>query len=146
MTPNRKILIGIIKAAQKYLNIDDETYRSILVRMTGKDSAKKLTLDELSLVRDYLHDQGYPRKSPRKHGRRPSVPVSRESVLRKIEALLAEAKRPWDYAEKTAERMFNRQKIEFLTFGELTKLMQALAIDAKRRKAREAKNEQPSKT
>lgn len=143
---NKKILIGVIKAAQQYLKLDDETYRSILVRMTGKDSAKKLTLDELSQVRDYLHDQGYPRKSTRKHGRRPSVPVSRESVLRKIEALLSEAKRPWDYAESMAAHMFNRQKIEFLTFGELTKLMQALAIDAKRRKAREAKNEQSSKT
>lgn len=144
---NKKILIGVIKAAQQYLKLDDETYRSILVRMTGKDSAKKLTLDELSQVRDYLHDQGYPRKSPRKHGRRPSVPVTRESVLRKIEALLAEAKRPWDYAESMGKHMFNgKQRLEFLTFGELTKLMQALAIDAKRRKAWEAKNEQPSKT
>lgn len=145
-SPNAKILIGIIKAAQQYLKLDDETYRSILVRMTGKDSAKKLTLEELSQVRDYFHDQGYPRKSKRKHGRRPSVPVSRELLLGKIEALLTDAQRPWNYAESMAAHMFNRQKIEWLTFGELTKLMQALAMDAKRRKAREAKNEQPSKT
>lgn len=148
-SPNAKILIGIIKAAQQYLKLDDETYRSILVRMTGKDSAKKLTLDELGQVRDYFHDQGYPRKSKRKHGRRPSVPVSRESVLRKIEALLADAGRSWDYAESMAAHMFKRQKIDWLDFSELTKLMQALAVDARRRKAKAAKessDEKPSET
>ncbi|WP_272693073.1 gp16 family protein [Providencia sp. PROV077] len=146
MSPNSKTLIGIIKAAQKYLNIDDETYRSILVRMTGKDSAKKLTLDELSQVRDYLHDQGYPRKSARKHGRRPRVTASRQLILDKIEALLTDAGRHWNYAKSMANHMFKRQEIEWLTSSELTKLMQALAKDADRRKAREAKNEQPSKT
>ncbi|EOV8087099.1 gp16 family protein [Providencia rettgeri] len=132
-SPNAKILIGIIKAAQQYLKLDDETYRSILVRMTGKNSAKKLTLDELSQVRDYLHDQGYPRKSKRKYGRRPSVPATREAILSKIEALLSDAKRPWSYAEAMAKRMFDREKIEWLTFDELSNLMKALIIDAKRR-------------
>ncbi|WP_272693093.1 regulatory protein GemA [Providencia sp. PROV077] len=131
-SPNAKILIGIIKAAQQYLKLDDETYRSILVRMTGKNSAKKLTLDELSQVRDYLHDQGYPRKSTRKYGRRPNVPATREAILSKIEALLSEAGRRWDYAESMGKYMFNgKQRLEFLTHGELTKLMQALIIDAK---------------
>lgn len=132
-SPNAKILIGIIKAAQQYLKLDDETYRSILVRMTGKDSAKKLTLDELSQVRDYLHDQGYPRKSKRNYGRRPNVPATREAILSKIEASLSEAKRPWSYAEAMAKRMFEREKIEWLTFDELSNLMKALIIDAKRR-------------
>ncbi|WP_338322625.1 phage protein GemA/Gp16 family protein [Morganella morganii] len=60
-------LVGIIKAAQQYLKMDDETYRSVLVRLTGKDSATKLTLDELGIVRDYFHAQGYPRRSPKKY-------------------------------------------------------------------------------
>ncbi|UPQ37726.1 regulatory protein GemA [Providencia rettgeri] len=132
-SPNAKILIGIIKAAQQYLKLDDETYRSILVRMTGKNSAKKLTLDELSQVRDYLHEQGYPRKSAKKYGRRPNVPATRESILSKIEALLADAGRPWEYAESMAKNMFKREKIEWLTFDELSNLMKALIIDAKRR-------------
>lgn len=130
---NKKILIGVIKAAQQYLKFDDETYRSILVRMTGKNSAKKLTLDELSQVRDYLHDQGYPRTSAKKYGRRPNVPATRESILSKIEALLADAGRPWEYAESMANHMFGREKIEWLTFDELSNLMKALIIDAKRR-------------
>lgn len=136
LTPNAKKLVGIIKAAQQYLKMDDETYRSVLVRLTGKDSATKLTLDELGIVRDYFHAQGYPRRSPKKYGRKPNVPVSKKSVLSKIEALLADVGRPWEYAESMAERMFNRQKIDWLDHDELVKLMQALAVDQKRRRAK----------
>ncbi|OBU12189.1 gp16 family protein [Morganella psychrotolerans] len=136
LTPNAKKLVGIIKAAQQYLKVDDETYRSVLVRLTGKNSATKLTLDELSTVRDYFHAQGYPRRSPKKYGRKPNVPASRQAVLNKIEAMLADAGRPWEYAEAMAKRMFERQKVDFLDHGELTKLMQALAIEQKRRRAR----------
>lgn len=136
LTPNAKKLVGIIKAAQQYLKMDDETYRSVLVRLTGKDSATKLTPDELGTVRDYFHTQGYPRRSPKKYGRKPNVPVPKKSVLNKIEALLADAGRPWEYAESLAERMFNRQKIDWLTHDELVKLMQALAVDQKRRRAK----------
>lgn len=136
LTPNAKKLVGIIKAAQQYLKMDDETYRSVLVRLTGKDSATKLTLDELGIVRDYFHAQGYPRRSPKKYGHKPNVPVSKKSVLSKIEALLADAGRPWEYAESMAERMFNRQKIDWLDHDELVKLMQALAVDQKRRRAK----------
>ncbi len=136
LTPNAKKLVGIIKAAQQYLKMDDETYRSVLVRLTGKDYATKLTLDELGIVRDYFHAQGYPRRSPKKYGRKPNVPVSKKSVLSKIEALLADAGRPWEYAESMAERMFNRQKIDWLDHDELVKLMQALAVDQKRRRAK----------
>lgn len=136
LTPNAKKLVGIIKAAQQYLKMDDETYRRVLVRLTGKDSATKLTPDELGTVRDYFHAQGYPRRSPKKYGRKPNVPVSKKSVLNKIEALLADAGRPWEYAESMAERMFNRQKIDWLDHSELTKLMQALTIDQKRRRTK----------
>ena len=136
LTPNAKKQVGIIKAAQQYLKMDDETYRRVLVRLTGKDSATKLMPDELGTVRDYFHAQGYPRRSPKKYGRKPNVPVSKKSVLNKIEALLADAGRPWEYAESMAERMFNRQKIDWLDHGELTKLMQALTIDQKRRRTK----------
>jgi phage gp16-like protein len=55
-------------------------------------------------------------------------------MLSKIEALLADAKRPWNYAEKMCDHMFQVKRVEWLTDEQLTKLMQALAIDAKRRK------------
>ncbi|EHL8009820.1 regulatory protein GemA [Escherichia coli] len=140
-TPAKRGLIGAIKAGQAYLGWDDVTYRSVLSRLcNGKTSSTKCTLDELQAVREYLHDKGFPRYSA-KHGRRPKVANTRESILAKIHALLADAKRPWNYAEKMCDHMFHVKYIEWLTTEQLTKLMQALTIDASRRKKRERNNE-----
>ncbi|MFV9078197.1 regulatory protein GemA [Serratia fonticola] len=131
-TPNARGLIGAIKAGQAHLGWDDATYRAALERLTGKTSATKCTLDELQIVREYMHEQGYPRKTAKKVGRRPRVAATRETTLRKIEALLTEAKRPWMYAMSMSDRMFKQCIIEWLDDEQLTKLMQALIIDAKR--------------
>ncbi len=131
-TPNARGLIGAIKAGQAHLGWDDATYRAALERLTGKTSATKCTLDELQTVREYMHEQGYPRRTAKKTGRRPNVAATRSPQLGKIEALLTEAGRPWDYAVSMANHMFKIQQVEWLTTEQLTKLMQALIIDAKR--------------
>lgn len=136
MTPNAKKMIGAIKAGQAFLGWDDATYRATLNRLTGKTSATRCSLDELQTVKEYMHTAGFPRQS-RKHGRRPSVPKTREAMLSKVEAQLADVGRPWSYAEGMAKRMFKRERVDWLTTEELTKLMQALAVDAKRRAKRE---------
>ncbi|WP_185955865.1 regulatory protein GemA [Limnobaculum zhutongyuii] len=128
-----KKLISGVKAGQTYLKWDDSTYRSVIARITGgKTSATKCTLEELENIKEYMHGQWFPRKSSKKHGRTPNVAMSRKAIQGKIEALLSEADRPWQYAESMAVHMFKRQAIEWLTTAELTKLMQALIIDAKR--------------
>ncbi|MFZ2580073.1 MAG: regulatory protein GemA [Citrobacter portucalensis] len=133
MNKNRNALIGAIKAGQAWLQWDDMTYRSVLYKLTSKQSATKCTLEELQNVREYMHEQGYPRKTAKKHGRKPSVARSRKTILSKIEALLADSGRPWQYAESIAERMFHQKVLEWLDDEQITKLLQALIIDAKRR-------------
>ncbi|VFS18860.1 Mu-like prophage protein gp16 [Serratia liquefaciens] len=64
------------------------------------------------------------------------VARSREAILAKIEALLAEAKRPWNYAEGLAAHMYQQHVLEWLTVEQLSAVMKALIIDAKRRKNR----------
>ncbi|MFA1023262.1 gp16 family protein [Klebsiella pneumoniae] len=140
-TPAKRGLIGAIKAGQSHLGWDDATYRAVLARLcNGKTSSTKCSLEELQAVREYMHDQGFPRQSAR-NGKRPNVARSRKTMLSKVEALLADAKRPWNYAEKMCDHMFQVKRVEWLTTEQLTKLMQALAIDAKRRKKRETTDE-----
>ncbi|MGU9776171.1 gp16 family protein [Salmonella enterica] len=139
MTPNAKRLIGVVKMGQAHLGWDDATYRAVLARLTGKTSARLCSLDELVRVRDYMHDVGFPRTTT-KHGRRPNPARTKSAVLSKIEALLADAGRPWEYAESMARHMFQRQAIEWLTYDELACLMKALVIDQRRRSKREAVN------
>ncbi|MEQ9868579.1 regulatory protein GemA [Pectobacterium odoriferum] len=133
MNIQQRRMIGAIKAGQSALSWDDETYRSVLTRLTGKSSSTLCTITELEKVKEYMHQQGWPRKA-KKHGRKPSVPASKKAALSKIEALLADASRPWQYAETMAQNMFGVRYINWLDIQQLTKLMQALIIDAKRRK------------
>ncbi len=136
MNIQQRRMIGAIKAGQAALGWDDVTYRSVLARLTGKPSSTLCTVAELEQVKEYMHQQGYPRKA-KKHGRKPSVPASKKTVLGKIEALLADAKRPWQYAETMAQHMFGVRYVDWLDIQQLTKLMQALIIDAKRRQKTE---------
>ncbi|MBA5602478.1 regulatory protein GemA [Pectobacterium aroidearum] len=133
MNIQQRRMIGAIKSGQSALGWDDATYRSVLARLTGKSSSTLCTITELEKVKEYMHKQGWPRKT-KNHGRKPSVPTSKKSVLSKVEALLADAQRPWQYAETMAKNMFGVRYVDWLDIQQLTKLMQALIIDAKRRK------------
>lgn len=123
-------LIKVIHTGKKALGWDDETYRAVLARVTGKCSARDCTETELERVVLYMRDQGF--ASTAKYGRKPNVAIGKKAVLGKIEALLTEAGRPWKYAESMAKRMFKRDALEWLTIEQLTSLMNALQYDAKR--------------
>lgn len=141
MNINGRKLISAIKFGQKWLGWDDITYRGVLQKLTGKSTSTKCTLEELQNVREYMHQQGYPRTKSKKHGRRPNVAKDRKAVLGKIEALLTDAGRKWEYASSVADRMFSQPVIEWLTDEQLTKLMQSLIVDARRRNKKESEND-----
>lgn len=123
-------LIKVIHTGKKNLGWDDDTYRAVLARVTGKRSARDCSNAELERVVLYMREQGFSHVSG--YGRKPRVAAGRKAVLGKIEALLAEAKRPWGYAEALGKRMFDKQKLEWLTIKQLISVMNALQYDAKR--------------
>lgn len=51
-------LIQLVKIGQKQLNMDDDSYRQMLMRLTNKNSATKLTLVELHKVLHELKQKG----------------------------------------------------------------------------------------
>lgn len=129
----RRGLIAKIHIAKTQLGLDDDTYRTILLNITQLKSCAQMSLVQLEAVYKNMQRLGFKAKSPAKAGRnRPNVISRRETVLRKIEALLAEASRPWAYADNTAKQMFAIERVEWLADEQLYKLMQALIIDAAR--------------
>ena len=123
-----------IAAAQ--LGMDEETRRSLYLSTTGKDSAAKMTDSEREKVIAALISRGFVDKK-KANGKaayrgRP-VDTDKTPLMRKLEALLADAGREWEYARATAKRMFNVDRLEWLTAGQLHKLVAALQIDANRR-------------
>ncbi|MCX8957206.1 regulatory protein GemA [Erwinia psidii] len=123
-------LIRIVHTGKSSLGWDDETYRDVLSRHTGKRSARDCSVTDLEKVVLYMRTQGFAASS---HGRRPRVAGGRKAMLSKIEAMLAEARRPWGYLDGVIEQMLGEKKpVEWLNDEQVRKLMQMLIVDAKR--------------
>ncbi len=56
---NRPKLIQLIHIGKSKLCLDDDTYRSLLVAMTGKDSTKAMNVSELNKVLTRLKQLGF---------------------------------------------------------------------------------------
>ncbi|WP_199742092.1 gp16 family protein [Vulcaniibacterium tengchongense] len=116
--------------------MDDDTYRALLVRLTGKASSADMTAQERNAVLAEFARLGF--KVTERQARRrvfAGRPKSIKDVpmLQKVEALLADAKRPWSYAHGTARRMFSVARVEWLNHDQLHRLVAALEIDARRK-------------
>lgn len=132
MTLITKRLIGVIKTGQSRLGWDNATYKSVLLRLTGKSSSTKCSIRELEDVKEYMHSQGFPRQAPKGKGRRPKVANRRKAILAKIEALLAEGGLSWAYAEGIASHMYGQKVIEWLDDEQLHSVMIALIQRARK--------------
>lgn len=119
-----------IHIAKKELALDDDTYRAVLKNVAGKASAKDLTTAEAFKLLEHFKRIGWKPKS--KAGKRPNPPLDKAALVRKIEAQLAEAKRPWAYADAMARHMFKIDKLDWCDVDQLQRIVAALAYDAKR--------------
>jgi len=129
----RKKKIAQIKIAQSQLNLEDDIYRALLTRVTGKSSAAKLNLKELDQVIDELVKQGFVMKSKTKQ-RKPKPRKELTAMISKIEALLLDNNLPWNYAHAIAKRQFGVDKLEWLTYEQCHSVVAALQIYADRQK------------
>ena len=140
---DRNRQLARIHKAKKQLGLDDATYRSLLQRVTGKSSSADMTTEERNAVIAEFARLGF--KEDEQSGRKRAFAgrprnVKDVPMLRKVEALLADAKRPWSYAHGLAKRMFSRDRVEFLRADELHKLVAALQADSNRHTAKEARH------
>lgn len=138
--PLRTRQLAAIHASAKQLRLDDDAYRALLERITGLRSAAHLSALDRGRVLDEFHRLGATAARQQRHavpppGDAPHVKAEHQAMLGKIGAMLAESGRSWAYANGIARRMFGRQRIEWLRFEELHKLVAALMYDQKRRKA-----------
>lgn len=67
---SRVPLIKLIHVARRKLQLDDDTYRSVLMRITGKQSCRELKVGQLEEVLKALEDKGFKRTRPRSAVRR----------------------------------------------------------------------------
>lgn len=133
MSPIERRQIAKIKIGQKALQLDDGTYRALLLRVTGVTSCAAMSADQRRAVLREMKRLGFQPTASTAHAGRPAK-TDQVPLLNKIEALLADAGRPWEYARATAKHMFKVERLEWLSHSQLHRLVAALQFDANRRK------------
>lgn len=141
--PPRQRLLAQIHIARKQLALDDDTYRQALQTLTGKASAKHLTLPELRCVMDDFVRKGF---VPKKAGKRPRPAQGRKALMSKIEALLADKGQSWHYAHCIAEHMFGLKRVDWLDGDQLWRLVAALEVQRRREAKRQRRAQKAEET
>lgn len=140
-------MMAKIHIAKKELGLDDDTYRDVLERVTGKRSCKKMLIGELEAVIKDMESRGFTPKAAPKHGKKPPVVGKRQPLMDKIEAMLADMGLHWNYAHGMADSMFQIKRLQFLSDNQLYKVTQALSVhqrrEAKKAAAKAAKKAVP---
>lgn len=134
---SRNPTLAKIHIAKKQLGLDDDTYRAMLQAHGGVTSSKDLSILGAAKVLAHLERSGFKPKASTANRIRPGVGADRAPLMGKVEALLADAARPWSYADGVAKRLFANttkvERIEFCDVAHLSKVVAALSFDAKRR-------------
>jgi phage gp16-like protein len=130
-----------IHIAKAQLRMSDDDYRAMLWGVARVRSAADLDHAGRAKVLEHLKRCGWsPARGSKPYPGRPRAieGTDRSAQLRKVEALLADAGRPWDYAHAMCKRMFGVDRVDFATPLHLQKLIAALMYDQRRREQRSA--------
>ncbi len=135
--------IARIHILAKTLGLSDDERRDVMFVIARARSCADLDFTGLARVRAHFEQRARDlgKLAPHRPGRpRRMHDADRGPMLRKVEALLLDADRPWNYAHAMAKRMFHVERIEFCTPYQLHGLIGALMQDQKRRASRAAES------
>lgn len=132
----RSNALAQIHIARKQLGLDEDTYRAMLFGVARVTSSAQLDHAGREKVLAHLRACGFkagPPKTPTPDRPRNMSHPERGAMLGKVEALLLDAGRPWNYAHAMCKRMFGIERVDFAHEGQLHKLIAALEVDKRRR-------------
>ena len=124
--------LAMIHLAKKELGLDDDMYRDILKQCCGVESSAELDQPNRRKLLAFFRGRGWGRKDHRQNRPKNMNVPDRSRLLKKIEALLTEARRPWSYADGIAKKICKVDSLTFCKPEHLSKIIVALVLDAKR--------------
>lgn len=131
----RRRLLAKVHLLKKEIGLEDDTYREAIEALFGVRSAAGLTDDQLVRLISHLDPAGAASAGGYPGRPRNMDHPERGAMLRKVEALLADAGRPWAYANSIARKMWGVQRVEWLSGRKLHAVIAALEYDRRRRTA-----------
>lgn len=121
--PVTKSTLSKIHIAKQQLQMDDDIYRGLLARIAGVKSSKELNSKQAGNVLREFERLGFQPKPSAKAKGKPKNFDQMPARITKIEALLADMRLPWAYADALARQMF---KVEFVAWLKAPKQLDAL--------------------
>lgn len=136
-TDRRRRELAKIHIGAKQLGLGEDAYRAMLYMVAGVVSAADLDINGRAAVLAHLRKSGFKakRRGGPRHPNKPEIaaaPWDKKELLKKIEAYLAEAKRPWNYVHGMARRMYKVDRVEWCDAVQLRGIVAALEYDARR--------------
>jgi phage gp16-like protein len=134
----RNSQLAAIHAAKRTLDLEECEYRDLIERVSatkGKPvrSAKDLSSAQLAAVLDEFKRKGGIKASPKTKGK-PKNFDSMPQMITKIEALLADMKLPWSYADAIAKQQFRIQRVAWCRHeDQLRAIIAALDVEQEKR-------------
>ena len=131
----QRATLSKIHIAKQQLGMDDTTYRAVLARVCGVQSAKELNDRQASMLLGEFKRLGWQPKPAKKTQGKPKNFSVMPNQIAKIEALLADMKLPWAYADALGMQMFKIERVAWIRNGtQLRALIAALHAEQEKRK------------
>ncbi len=126
--------LGRIHILKAELNLDRDQYEEVLWAVARVESAANLDDYGRREVIKHLEAHAKAKRGVKTYPGRPAnADANQRTQLRKIEAYLTDAGRPWEYGLSMAWRMYKRERLEFCGEHELAGIIAALEADARKR-------------
>ena len=129
-----KGVLSKIHIAKGQLGMDDDSYRALLRRVAGVESAKDLNTSQAGRLMVELERLGFRPKPSGKAKGKPHNFAQLSGEIEVIEAQLTNMGLPWSYADAIAKRQFGVEKVAWLkTPKQLTAVLAALHVEQEKR-------------
>ncbi|PTS85520.1 regulatory protein GemA [Pseudomonas sp. HMWF032] len=136
MSLSKALITKIHVAKSQTPGLDDDSYRAMLLRISnGKtNSSKGLTQAQAEKVLEEFKAKGWKPKPSAKAKGKPKNFDQMPARITKIEALLADMRLPWAYADALAKQMFKVDRVSWLKLPkQLDALIAALHVEQEKR-------------
>lgn len=129
-----KAFLSKIHIAKTQMGMEDDIYRGILARVAGVRSSKELNMRQASALLEEFQRLGWKPAPSSKAKGKPHNFNKLPGEIEKIEALLADMKLPWSYADAIARQMFRVQRVAWLKKPQqFADLIAALHVEQEKR-------------
>lgn len=133
---DRTRMIRLIHVAKRELALDDDAYRDILERLTGKRSSADLSTRQLDAVLKELKRLGFKPKPAKKAGPMPREGSPQARMIRALWIELGKAGKVRDRSEAALQKWFDRttgvSHMRFATPGDFNRAIEAIKNWAER--------------